>query len=127
MQPKYKLIVSIVAIAGLSASALFPLLTRHTAQAVLVAVGLGAIALWLVKSRSTLNETLAPAPRLRVITKIGLSLKSGLTLVELDGKPLLVAHGDGFASFHAPHAATSSWGDGEHPRAPFKQTMESVS
>ena len=117
MQPKHKLIVSIIAIGALSASALLPVFSRYSAQTILVVVALGAMALWVMKLRRRSSDALSAAPRLRVVTRIGLSLKSGLTLVELDGKPLLVAHGDGFASFHSPPAAP----------AHFKQAMESIS
>ena len=39
----------------------------------------------------------ATEPRLKILSKTGLSQRCGLALVEADGKTVLVAFGDGFA------------------------------
>jgi flagellar biogenesis protein FliO len=68
------------------------------ARALLAAVALGAAAAWYVKRRaSTSSSGFKAAPRLKVIQRVGLSQRAGLVLVEVDGRPYLVTHGDGFA------------------------------
>jgi flagellar protein FliO/FliZ len=37
------------------------------------------------------------APRLQVVQRAGLSQRTGVALIEVDGQPYLVVHGDGFA------------------------------
>lgn len=58
----------------------------------------GAIGTWVVRARGALgNSKFQTAPRLNVVQRVGLSQRNGLALVEVDGKPYLVVHGDGFA------------------------------
>jgi hypothetical protein len=61
--------------------------------------GLGFLA-W--RNRRALRRArFGEAPRLAVVHRVGLSQRSGLTLVEVDGRPYLIVHGDGFARVHA--------------------------
>lgn len=58
----------------------------------------GAIVTWVARARGALgNSKFQTAPRLNVVQRVGLSQRNGLALVEVDGKPYLVVHGDGFA------------------------------
>ena len=74
---------------GLSASGV--------ARAVLAAAALGGIAWWFRRARGTGRATFKNAPRLHVVQRVGLAQRTGLTLVEVDGKPYLIVHGDGYA------------------------------
>ena len=58
----------------------------------------GVIAAWFVRARGGLGTSkFKSAPRLNVVQRVGLSQRTGLALIEVDGKPYLVVHGDGFA------------------------------
>lgn len=58
----------------------------------------GGIAAWFIRARGGLSTSkFKSAPRLNVVQRVGLSQRTGLALIEVDGKPYLVVHGDGFA------------------------------
>ena len=58
----------------------------------------GGIAAWFIRARGGLGTSkFKSAPRLNVVQRVGLSPRTGLALIEVDGKPYLVVHGDGFA------------------------------
>lgn len=72
--------------------------TARVALVVAAVLGLGA---WLLRARRSSGPgAFRRAPRLTVVQRVGLSGRSGLTLIEVDGRPWLVAHGDGFARLH---------------------------
>jgi hypothetical protein len=52
---------------------------------------------WLWRARGSSVGGFRAAPRLKVVQRVGLSGRSALALVEIDGRPWLVAHGDGYA------------------------------
>ncbi len=83
------LVPGLAALQGASASTV--------ARVLLGLAALGGIALWFVRARGVLPSKFKAAPRLHVVQRVGLSARSGLTLIEVDGKPYLVVHGDGFA------------------------------
>jgi hypothetical protein len=63
-------------------------------------VALGAalaasVAWWAVRTRPA--GAPRAVPRLAVVQRVGLSPRTGLALVEVDGRSYLVVHGDGFA------------------------------
>ena len=70
-----------------------------TAARVLLGVAAaGGIAFWFIRARGGLGtSTFKAAPRLNVVQRVGLSQRTGVALIEVDGKPYLVVHGDGFA------------------------------
>ncbi len=47
--------------------------------------------------RSSQPAGFRAAPRLVVLQRVGLSARTGLALIEVDGRPFVVVHGDGFA------------------------------
>ena len=67
------------------------------ARVVLGLASLGGLAFWFVRAKGGLPSKFKSAPRLNVVQRVGLSARTGLALVEVDGKPYLVVHGDGFA------------------------------
>jgi flagellar protein FliO/FliZ len=71
----------------------------NVARVVLGLAAVAGIALWFIKARGglQLGSKFKSAPRLNVVQRVGLSQRTGLALVEVDGKPYLVVHGDGFA------------------------------
>lgn len=71
----------------------------NVARVVLGLAAVAGIAVWFIKARGglQLGSKFKSAPRLNVVQRVGLSQRTGLALVEVDGKPYLVVHGDGFA------------------------------
>ncbi len=88
------------AIAGLTAllpavAALQGASAATIARALLALAALGGLVWWVLRARQG-PGAFKLAPRLKVVSRVGLSPRSGLTLVEVDGRPWLVVHGDGF-------------------------------
>jgi flagellar biogenesis protein FliO len=67
------------------------------ARVVLGLAALGGLGAWFLRARGGLPSKFKSAPRLNVVQRVGLSQRTGLALIEVDGKPYLVVHGDGFA------------------------------
>jgi len=68
------------------------------ARVVLGLCAAGGLAFWFVRAKGALPVSrFKRAPRLSVVQRVGLSARSGLALVEVDGRPFLIVHGDGFA------------------------------
>jgi flagellar biogenesis protein FliO len=65
------------------------------ARLVLGAGSVLGLALWTV--RAAPRPGFKDAPRLVVVQRVGLSARTALALVEVDGRPFVVVHGDGFA------------------------------
>ena len=58
----------------------------------------GGLVAWFIHARGGLGTSkFKSAPRLNVVQRVGLSQRTGVALIEVDGKPYLVVHGDGFA------------------------------
>ena len=58
----------------------------------------GGLVAWFINARGGLGTSkFKSAPRLNVVQRVGLSQRTGVALIEVDGKPYLVVHGDGFA------------------------------
>ena len=67
-----------------------------TAARILAGAVLVAAAVWAVrKGRNVAAD--APARSLRVVSRVGLGPRNGLSLIEAEGEAFLVAHGDGYA------------------------------
>lgn len=80
------------------------------ARVVIAVLALGGLAFWFVRARGGLGalagSKFKSAPRLNVVQRVGLSQRTGLALIEVDGKPYLVVHGDGFARIRPARRAT---------------------
>lgn len=99
LTPRQKLVGAIVLAASVPLlAALQSSTAAGVARALLALATLGGLMAWLVRAKGGLAPgAFKAAPRLKVVQRVGLSQRSGLTLVEVDGRPYLVAHGDGFA------------------------------
>lgn len=82
-------LLPVVAVAqGLSLSAV-----ARIALALAAAAGIGW---WFLRARGRTARFALP-PRMAVVTRVGLSQRAGLALVEVDGEAFLIVHGDGYA------------------------------
>jgi flagellar protein FliO/FliZ len=100
LSPRHKLIGA--ALLALVAPLIAAAQGASAATAARVLLGLtaaGGIAFWFIRARGGLGSSskFKAAPRLNVVQRVGLSQRTGLALIEIDGKPYLVVHGDGFA------------------------------
>jgi flagellar protein FliO/FliZ len=104
--PKQKLLAAVAGATLLAASARANGLDAATgARWILGAVAVVGMALWWRRAKAA--ATAAPAPRLRVLSRAGLSQRCSLALVEADGRGFLVAFGDGFAELLGTPSAPS--------------------
>ncbi len=53
---------------------------------------------WWWHRQSSATPAFQVAPRLSVVQRVGLSARTGLALVEIDGRPWVIVHGEGFAT-----------------------------
>lgn len=99
MTPRNKLIAACVALTALLAMATFNGVSASAvARAVLAVAALGGIGWWWMRAQKlSLKKKFQLAPRLSVVSRAGLSQRTGLALVEVDGRSFLVVHGDGYA------------------------------
>ncbi len=127
MNPKTKILIVSAVLLGLGAAAALtgvsPAIAARAALGLAAAAGLGW---WLVKARAA-QGGVTSKPRLDVIARTGLSHRTGLALVEVDGQPLVVVHGDGFAEVHQPGSARPARRRRPTKRSSFKQALRSVS
>lgn len=78
----------VAAAQGLSFSAI--------ARMALALAAVAGLTWWFLRARGRGARFELP-PRMAVVTRVGLSQRSGLALVDVDGESFLVVHGDGFA------------------------------
>jgi flagellar protein FliO/FliZ len=98
LTPRYKLFAASSLLLVLPAvSALQGATAAGAARLALGLAAAGGLALWLSRTKALTPGRFKTAPRLSVVQRVGLSARSGLALVEVDGRPYLVVHGDGFA------------------------------
>ena len=99
MTPKTKLIAASVALVALLAMATFRGVSAiAVARAVLTVAALAGLGWWWMRARKfSPAKKFQMAPRLSVVTRAGLSQRTALALVEVDGQSFLVVHGDGYA------------------------------
>lgn len=90
---------------GLAAAllALLPLLASvqgfsvvNVARLLLALAAVGGLVWWSLRG-SARRTRFEPPPRVSLVQRVGLSQRTGLALLEIDGQPWLVVHGDGFA------------------------------
>lgn len=123
MNPKTKILVASAVILALGAAAsLGGLNAALLARVAIGAIAVAGFAWWYLKARHARTAD-GEKPRLSVIARTGLSQRTGLALIEVDGKALLVVHGDGFAEVHQPGAARRRTAR----KQTFKQALRSVS
>lgn len=98
LSPRQKLIgASVLALTLPLAASLHGASATSAARLVLIMLALGGLVFWFIRARAGLPSKFKSAPRLNVVQRVGLSARTGLALIEVDGKPYLVVHGDGFA------------------------------
>ena len=99
MTPRNKLIAAGIALAALVAMATFRgVSATAAARAVLTVAALAGIGWWWMRARKlSPAKKFQMAPRLAVVSRAGLSQRTALALVEVDGRSFLVVHGDGYA------------------------------
>lgn len=97
LSPRQKLLAAVGLTAALAtAAAISSGSMTSGARIVLGALALGGLALWAMKGRGLeLSGRFARVPRLQVVQKVGLSARSGVALIEVDGRSFLIVHGDG--------------------------------
>lgn len=100
--PRQKLVGASLAALTIPLAASFQGASATTAARIVIAViALGGLAFWFIRAKGGLGflsgTKFKSAPRLNVVQRVGLSQRTGLALIEVDGKPYLVVHGDGFA------------------------------
>lgn len=99
LSPRHKLIGA--ALLALIAPLIAAAQGASPATAARVLLGLaaaGGLAAWFLHARGGFGDSkFKAAPRLNVVQRVGLSQRTGVALIEVDGKPYLVVHGDGFA------------------------------
>lgn len=96
LAPRQKLIgAALLALAVPVIAALQGASATNAARAVLAVASLAGLAAWFLKARGP--SKFKSAPRLTVIQRVGLAPRTGMALVEVDGRPYLVVHGDGYA------------------------------
>lgn len=97
--PRNKLVAA--ALLALLAPVAAALNGASAATAARIILGLAAaagLAFWFIRARGGLGTSkFKDAPRLNVVQRAGLSQRTGVALIEVDGKPYLIVHGDGFA------------------------------
>lgn len=102
LTPRHKLIAAAVALCSLPLFAsLQGASTSSIARVLLGLAAVAGIAFWFIKARGAGLSKFKAAPRLQVVQRVGLSQRTGVALVEVDGRPWLIVHGDGFARMRA--------------------------
>lgn len=99
LTPRQKVLgAAVLALAIPAVAALQGASAATAARAVLAVASVAGIAAWFIRARGGLGgSAFKSAPRLQVIQRVGLSARAGMALVEVDGRPYLVVHGDGYA------------------------------
>jgi flagellar biogenesis protein FliO len=70
------------------------------ARVVLTLGAVAGLAWWLLRQKGA-RTPFKSTPRLAVVQRAGLSQRNGLALVEVDGRPFIIVHGEGFAHVRA--------------------------
>ena len=96
--PRHKLVAAaLLALLAPLAAALNGASAATAARVILGVAAAGGLAFWFIRARGGLGTKFKDAPRLNVVQRAGLSQRTGVALIEVDGKPYLIVHGDGFA------------------------------
>ncbi len=100
MTPKTRLALASLLLLALGVAAgVHGVDATRIARALLAVVALAGLGWWFLRSRSA--SPTSQAPRVAIVARTGLAHRTGVALVEIDGKPFLVVHGDGFANVSA--------------------------
>lgn len=106
--PKNKLLAASAALAALLVMAsINGVSATGVARAALAIAALGGLGWWFVRARQAAPKKFHLAPRMSVVSRAGLSQRTGLALVEVDGRSFLVVHGDGYAEICATRESQS--------------------
>lgn len=98
LTPRHKLVLaSALLLVLLTAAVMQGMSATTAARAALGLAAAAGIAFWFIRARALPTSRFKSAPRLSVVQRVGLSARSALALVEVDGRPYLIVHGDGFA------------------------------
>ena len=97
LNPRQKLVAAGVMSGLLALAAAFSSGSITTgARIVIGALAVAGLGAWVLKQKGLpLPGRFAQTPRLQVVQKIGLSARSGVALIEVDGRSFLVVHGEG--------------------------------
>jgi hypothetical protein len=126
MSPKTRILVASAVLLALgTAASASGLDAALLARLLLGGAALAGFGFWYVKARKAASSTGHDKPRLAVIARTGLSQRTALALVEVDGQALLVVHGDGFAEVHP--GSPSKKQPRRRARRSFKAALRSVS
>ncbi len=105
--PRHKALLSAAALGGVLLLGTSGPISIGSAARFLFVAALLAAGAFLYKKRAASSDAEA-LPRLRVLSRTGLSQRCGLALVEADGRTVLVAFGDGFAQLLQNEAPPSA-------------------
>jgi hypothetical protein len=107
LSPKQKILAASCALMALFAIAASQGASPSSIARVLIGIGaVVGMTVWFARQRGLAPKLAATAPRLAVVARTGLSQRAGVALIEVDGKPFIVVHGDGYAQVH-PTASPS--------------------
>ncbi|MBL8937457.1 MAG: flagellar biosynthetic protein FliO [Archangium sp.] len=97
LSPRRKLIAAGALSALLALAAAVSSGSMTTGARIIVgALALAGLITWMLKQRGlALPGRFAATPRLQVVQKVGLSPRSGVALIEVDGRSFLIVHGEG--------------------------------
>ena len=96
LSPRHKLMAAgaLSALLALAAAVTSGSMTTG-ARIIVGALALAGLATWMLKRGLALPGRFAATPRLQVVQKVGLSPRSGVALIEVDGRSFLIVHGEG--------------------------------
>ena len=98
LSPRHKLIAASALLLLLPVFAVVQGASATTAARLVLGLAAAAgLAFWFIRAKGLPVSRFKDAPRMTVVQRVGLSARSGVALVEVDGRPYLIVHGDGFA------------------------------
>jgi hypothetical protein len=96
--PKLKLTVAALLCCLVPAVAAMAQLGPATgARLALGLMAVGGMGWWAWQAKRTTKRGFSLPPRLAVVQRVGLDARTSMALVEVDGQPFIVVHGQGFA------------------------------
>lgn len=98
LSPRHKLIAASALLLLLPVFAVVQGASATSAARLVLGLAAAAgLAFWFIRAKGLPVSRFKNAPRMTVVQRVGLSARSGVALVEVDGRPYLIVHGDGFA------------------------------
>jgi len=96
--PAFTLTAALALLGALALASGASLSPAALARALLALAGAAALGWWWLRARGAGRPPrFADTPRLTVVQRVGLTARTGLALVEVDGRAYLLVHGEGFA------------------------------